>query len=262
VPPSRRRPHGRPYGRGHDPDVSRRPLSHHLRCLVYRRGPRADAGRGVAGPPRRALPGCTAGVPPPRPRGLAATARGHRSPPPWPWPAPWSCCEGAPICASSGRTWPVYEQTCTPRLRAWPSCQRGRTSSNAARVRRRAPRSERNRTFRGCSRPSAEKRPFPRGSRSPVTPARARPRNRKPGGRARAPSAGGQEAPSRGGASRPGARQLSLGLTQDEVRRRLGDPARIEPAGAYVFWHYSPTGDRHYVIFEQPSGQVSGWRGP
>jgi predicted ATPase with chaperone activity len=32
-----------------------RPPSHHRRCGADRRGPRAEAGRGVAGPPRRAL---------------------------------------------------------------------------------------------------------------------------------------------------------------------------------------------------------------
>jgi hypothetical protein len=48
----------------------------HLACRADRQGPRAAAGRGVAGLPRRALPGCTARVPPLCPRGLAPAARG------------------------------------------------------------------------------------------------------------------------------------------------------------------------------------------
>ena len=51
-------------------------------------------------------------------------------------------------------------------------------------------------------------------------------------------------------------------MTQDEVRRMLGDPISIEPVGAYVFWHYSPASNQQYVIFGKMSGQVSGWRGP
>lgn len=66
----------------------------------------------------------------------------------------------------------------------------------------------------------------------------------------------------RSGSSPSGKKQLSLGMTQDDVRRLLGDPLSIEPVGEYVFWHYSPTGNQHYVIFEKMSGQVSGWRGP
>ena len=88
------------------------------------------------------------------------------------------------------------------------------------------------------------------------------PKPAKPEGQARELSAGGPEAASRGGTSRPGPRQLRLGMTQDELRRRLGEPLRIEPTGAYVFWHYSPISNRYYVIFENLSGQVSGWRDP
>ena len=83
----------------------------------------------------------------------------------------------------------------------------------------------------------------------------------KPEGQARERSAGGQGASSRGGNVRPGRRQLSLGMTQDDVRRMLGEPIRSEPVGAYVFWHYSPMSNQQYVIFEKMSGQVSGWRG-
>jgi hypothetical protein len=71
-----------------------------------------------------------------------------------------------------------------------------------------------------------------------------------------------QGASSRGGNFHPGRKQLSLGMTQDDVRRMLGDPISIEPVGSYVFWHYSPTSNQQYVIFEKMSGQVSGWRGP
>src|SRR6267142_2040238 len=46
----------RPHGVGHDPPVSRAP-PHHLRCGADRRGPRADARRGLTGAPRHALLG-------------------------------------------------------------------------------------------------------------------------------------------------------------------------------------------------------------
>jgi hypothetical protein len=91
---------------------------------------------------------------------------------------------------------------------------------------------------------------------------RPSPKTHKPEGQARELSAGGQGASSRGGNVRPGRQPLSLGMTQDEVRRILGDPIRIEPVGAYVFWHYSPMRNQQYVIFGNMSGQVSGWRGP
>ena len=71
-----------------------------------------------------------------------------------------------------------------------------------------------------------------------------------------------QGASSQGGNSHPGRKQLSLGMTQDDVRRMLGDPISIEPVGSYVFWHYSPMSNQQYVIFEKMSGQVSGWRDP
>jgi hypothetical protein len=85
----------------------------------------------------------------------------------------------------------------------------------------------------------------------------------KPEGQSRELSAGKQRASSRGGNFRPGRQQLSLGMTQDDVRRMLGEPISIEPVGAYVFWHYSPmsTQQQQYVIFAKMSGQVSGWRG-
>jgi hypothetical protein len=67
---------------------------------------------------------------------------------------------------------------------------------------------------------------------------------------------------SRSGDFLPGKRQLSLGMTQDDVRHLLGDPSSIEPVGDYVFWHYSPTSNQQYIIFDKMSGQVTGWRGP
>ena len=84
----------------------------------------------------------------------------------------------------------------------------------------------------------------------------------KPESQARQLPAATQGASSRGGDSDPGRKQLSLGMTQDDVRRMLGDPISIEPVGSYVFWHYAPTSNQQYVIFEKMSGQVSGWRGP
>jgi hypothetical protein len=61
---------------------------------------------------------------------------------------------------------------------------------------------------------------------------RPSPKTDKPEGQARELSAGGQGASSRGGNVRPGRRQLSLGVTQDDVRRMLGEPIRSEPVGA------------------------------
>ena len=78
----------------------------------------------------------------------------------------------------------------------------------------------------------------------------------------RPPSDTGQGALSRGMSSHQGKKQLSLGMTQDDVRRMLGDPLSIEPAGPYVFWHYAPMSNQQYVIFDNRSGQVSGWRSP
>jgi K+-sensing histidine kinase KdpD len=70
-----------------------------------------------------------------------------------------------------------------------------------------------------------------------------------------------QRAAPQGGNSPQGGKHLSLGMTQEDVRRALGDPIRIEHAGSYIFWQYSQTSNEKYVIFEKVSGQVSGWRG-
>ena len=88
------------------------------------------------------------------------------------------------------------------------------------------------------------------------------PATETPEGQARERSAGRQGASARGGNVQPGRRPLRLGMTQDEVRHRRGDPISIEPVGAYVFWYYSPMRNQRYVIFENMSGQVSGWRDP
>jgi len=61
--------------------------------------------------------------------------------------------------------------------------------------------------------------------------------------------------------SSQGGKHLSLGMTQEEVRRTLGDPVSIEYTGAYIFWQYSQVSNQQYVVFEKASGQVSGWRG-
>ena len=66
---------------------------------------------------------------------------------------------------------------------------------------------------------------------------------------------------SRGETSPQGRKRLGLGMTQDEVRRTLGEPSSIENAGAYVFWQYSEMSNQKYVIFGKLSGQVTGWRG-
>jgi len=62
-------------------------------------------------------------------------------------------------------------------------------------------------------------------------------------------------------ASPQGGKHLSLGMTQEDVRRTLGEPVSIEHAGAYIFWQYSQMSNQKYVVFEKASGQVSGWRG-
>jgi K+-sensing histidine kinase KdpD len=78
---------------------------------------------------------------------------------------------------------------------------------------------------------------------------------------ARQPSSETQRASSQGGNSAQVGKHLSLGMTQDDVRRMLGDPISIENAGAYTFWQYSQLSNQKYVVFEKASGQVSGWRG-
>jgi hypothetical protein len=70
-----------------------------------------------------------------------------------------------------------------------------------------------------------------------------------------------QRASSQAGNSPQGGKQLSLGMTHEDVRRTLGEPISIENAGSYVFWQYSQVSNQKYVIFEKVSGQVSGWRG-
>ena len=78
---------------------------------------------------------------------------------------------------------------------------------------------------------------------------------------ARQLAAAAEGASPREGNAQPNRNHLSLGMTQDDVRHKLGAPLSIEHVGSYVFWHYSPLSNQQYVIFEQMSGQVSGWRG-
>jgi hypothetical protein len=70
-----------------------------------------------------------------------------------------------------------------------------------------------------------------------------------------------QRAAPLGRKSAQGEKRLSLGMTQEEVRRMLGEPLSIEEAGSYIFWQYSPRSNQQYVVFERASGQVSGWLG-
>jgi outer membrane murein-binding lipoprotein Lpp len=70
-----------------------------------------------------------------------------------------------------------------------------------------------------------------------------------------------QDSSPRGENAHQARKDLSLGMTQDEVRRTLGEPISIDNAGDYVFWQYSETHNQKYVIFQKASGQVSGWRG-
>jgi hypothetical protein len=70
-----------------------------------------------------------------------------------------------------------------------------------------------------------------------------------------------QRAAPQGRKSSQGEKHLSLGMTQEEVRRMLGEPLSIEEAGSYIFWQYSPRSNQQYVVFERVNGQVSGWRG-
>jgi hypothetical protein len=75
-------------------------------------------------------------------------------------------------------------------------------------------------------------------------------------------SATGQGSTAEGVNWQPGRKQLSLGMSRDDVRHLLGEPLSIEPVGSYVFWHYSPLRNHQYIIFDTMSGQVSGWRDP
>lgn len=70
-----------------------------------------------------------------------------------------------------------------------------------------------------------------------------------------------QDSTSRGENAPQARKYLSLGMTQDEVRRTLEEPISIDNAGTYVFWQYLQMRNQKYVIFEKVSGQVSGWRG-
>jgi hypothetical protein len=59
----------------------------------------------------------------------------------------------------------------------------------------------------------------------------------------------------------PRSAALNLGMTQEDVRRTLGDPLSVENTGAYIFWQYSPQGNQKYVVFDKVTLQLWGWRG-
>jgi hypothetical protein len=61
--------------------------------------------------------------------------------------------------------------------------------------------------------------------------------------------------------SSQGEMHISLGMTQEDVRRTLGDPISIENAGSYIFWQYSQMSNQKYVVFDKVTLQVWGWRG-
>jgi hypothetical protein len=67
-----------------------------------------------------------------------------------------------------------------------------------------------------------------------------------------------QPAPAGRSPARPGGPRLHPGLTQAEVRARLGAPVRVEATPQFVFWYYA---DEAYVVFEQGTGRVHGWVG-
>lgn len=64
-----------------------------------------------------------------------------------------------------------------------------------------------------------------------------------------------------GQGSPQGGKHLSLGMTQEDVRRTLGDPVSIENTGSYIFWQYSQMNNQKYVLFDKVTRQVWGWRG-
>ena len=59
----------------------------------------------------------------------------------------------------------------------------------------------------------------------------------------------------------PEATPLSLGMSQEDVRRTLGDPISVENTGAYIFWQYSLQNNQKYVVFDKITQQLWGWRG-
>jgi hypothetical protein len=61
--------------------------------------------------------------------------------------------------------------------------------------------------------------------------------------------------------SAPEAKQISLGMAPEDVRRALGDPISIEASESYIFWYYSRVNNQKYVIFEKSTRRVSGWWG-
>ncbi len=70
-----------------------------------------------------------------------------------------------------------------------------------------------------------------------------------------------QQPPETSKASKQDQKQLRLGMTQEEVRRLLGDPISTENSVDHIFWQYSQESNQKYVVFEKANGRVSGWLG-
>jgi hypothetical protein len=55
-----------------------------------------------------------------------------------------------------------------------------------------------------------------------------------------------------------GQSELKPGMSQPEVRARLGEPAYTEETPDFVYWFYNA---QKYVYFDRKTGQVRGWLG-
>ena len=55
-------------------------------------------------------------------------------------------------------------------------------------------------------------------------------------------------------------RKLQRGMSEGEVEKLLGSPARVDAMGAFTFWHYGDHGGR--VTFEGGSRTVYAWSEP